>query len=53
MAFKLPTEVLQALLNYLATQPYSDVVQLINELQRLEPINNKQEQVKIEKNKEE
>ncbi|MFT4250125.1 MAG: hypothetical protein ACMXYD_02055 [Candidatus Woesearchaeota archaeon] len=38
MAFKIPREVLQATLNYLATQPYSDVVQLINELQRLEPL---------------
>lgn len=38
MNYKLSRELLQALLNYLATQPYSDVFQLINELQRLEKV---------------
>ncbi|MFT4261077.1 MAG: hypothetical protein ACMXX9_01440 [Candidatus Woesearchaeota archaeon] len=42
MNYKLSRELLQALLNYLATQPYSDVFQLINELQRLEKVDETQ-----------
>ena len=49
MHYKLNREVLQALLNYLATQPYSDVFQLINELQRLERVEDEKPQATAKK----
>lgn len=36
--FKIKKEVLQATLNYLATRPFADVFQLIQELQKVEEI---------------
>jgi hypothetical protein len=45
MNYKLSRELLQAMLNYLATQPYSDVFQLINELQRLQVVEEKSETI--------
>lgn len=44
--FKIKETVLQSMLNYLATRPYQEVVQLIAEIQRAEIIienNNKKE----------
>mgnify|MGYP001594159846 CR=1 FL=1 len=36
--FKISEKIAQAILNYLVVQPFKDVFQLINELQKLEEI---------------
>ena len=36
--FKIKEELLQAILNYLATQPYANVVGLITDIQKVEKV---------------
>ena len=48
MKFEISQEVLEKVVNYLATQPYREVVQLIAEInQGIKPIEAPQEQEKV------
>jgi len=49
MDYKIKEEVLQAVLNYLATKPYSEVFQLVTALQSSEKIEKKVEPKKEKK----
>ena len=46
--FKLNEELANKLLNYLASKPFAEVWQLINELQKVEKCGCKKEEIKID-----
>lgn len=43
MEFKVQQGILQAIIDYLATKPYNEVVGLLNALQQVKPIEDKKE----------